>query len=255
MSDTTIEQMPGSEPAAAVPASGRAGDRDARGRARSEARRLTGEGGLLQQLTGPGVRPGERDHRSPRMREARRRGLEQRQLPQRNAGEDGTDRRRPGRGHGPPGCGGHVRAGPRQEAPVTPPPRSRCTGGTATSPRRSSNRSGTWRSCCATPWTHGSLTASSTGAGPRSGTSTGRSLSVARPAATSPRPTSASAGRCCDHAAREGHRGAELRLLALPAGPPVQDQPVARPRGLLPPRPPPCPGHGGGAGQTAAQVP
>lgn len=51
MSDTTIEQIPGGEPAAAVAASDEQLVAMLVGRARSEGLQLTGEGGLLQQLT------------------------------------------------------------------------------------------------------------------------------------------------------------------------------------------------------------
>ena len=51
MSDITIEQIPGSELAAAVPASDEQLVAMLVDRARSEGLQLTGEGGLLQQLT------------------------------------------------------------------------------------------------------------------------------------------------------------------------------------------------------------
>lgn len=51
MSDTTIEEIPGSEPVAAVPASDEQLVAMLVDRARSEGLQLTGEGGLLQQLT------------------------------------------------------------------------------------------------------------------------------------------------------------------------------------------------------------
>jgi putative transposase len=48
MSDTTIEQIPGSEPAAVVPASDEQLVAMLVDRVRSEGLHLTGEGGLLQ---------------------------------------------------------------------------------------------------------------------------------------------------------------------------------------------------------------
>ncbi len=51
MSDTTIEQIPDGEPAAVVPASDEQLVAMLVDRARSEGLQLTGEGGLLQQLT------------------------------------------------------------------------------------------------------------------------------------------------------------------------------------------------------------
>src|SRR5947199_6461769 len=51
MSDTTIELIPGSEPVAAVPVSDEQLVAMLVERARSEGLQLTGQGGLLQQLT------------------------------------------------------------------------------------------------------------------------------------------------------------------------------------------------------------
>src|SRR6478735_8022715 len=67
------------------------------GRAREGGLQLTGEGGLLAQLTKRLVESaleGERADRPPRLRQARRRGTRRRQLPQRAPVEDGVDRGR-----------------------------------------------------------------------------------------------------------------------------------------------------------------
>ena len=77
--------------------------------ARAGGLQLTGEGGLLQQLTKrvlESALEGEiTDHLGYEQARPGRAG--QRQLPQRHPGQDGADRGRPGRDRGAPGPGGH----------------------------------------------------------------------------------------------------------------------------------------------------
>src|SRR6476660_9683090 len=89
------------------------------GRPREGGLQLTGEGGLLAQLTKRLVESaleGERADRPPRLRQARRRGTRRRQLPQRAPVEDGVDRGRAGGDRRPARPGRQLRAQDRGEA-------------------------------------------------------------------------------------------------------------------------------------------
>ncbi len=91
-------------------------------RARNDGLQLTGEGGLLQQLTKRVLESALEGEITDHV------GYDKHDAAGRNSGnsrngnpfEDRADRRRPGRGEGAPRCDRHVRAADRQEAAASP---------------------------------------------------------------------------------------------------------------------------------------